>query len=376
MPLNQIFIFLITFNLMQRIKKIFANTKDVDAIVIQNATEPHIDLTFFYITGLTSGLFESSTAILTKDTFEIIIPQLEEESAKNCKAKVNVYKTKDEREKLLKEKLKGIKKIGVNSEELTYGSYLQLKKFAKAKFSDVSESIRKARLIKDEEEIELIKKACKIVSEVANEIPSLIKEGVKENEVASEINYLMNKKGASGESFTTIPAFGKNSAEPHYTSALGKAKKGDFLLFDFGAKYQRYCSDITRTFVLGKATKQQREIYSTVLNAQQIAFDKIKQGVKGATVHKQVEKFINSAYNKKFAGKFIHSTGHSIGLSVHDGGVLHPRMDLTLKEGMVFTVEPGIYLSGFGGVRIEDDIVVKKNGIEILTNAKKELIEI
>lgn len=362
--------------MQKRIKQIFANAKGIDAIVIQNAVEPHIDLTFFYITGLTNGLFESSTAIIKKDSFEIIIPWLEEESAKNCNAKVNVYKSKDEREKLLKEKLKGIKKIGVNSEELTYGSYLQLKKFSKAKFVDVSDAIKKARLVKDEKEIELLRKACKIVSEVANEIPSLIKEGVKESEVASEINYLMNKKGASSPSFTTIPAFGKNSAEPHYTSALGKAKKGDFLLFDFGALYQRYCSDITRTFVLGKATKPQREIYETVLNAQQIAFDKIKQGVKGATVHKQVEKFINSAYDGKFKGKFTHSTGHSIGLAVHDGGVLHPRMDLTLKEGMVFTVEPGIYISGEGGVRIEDDIVVKKNGVEMLTNAKRELIEV
>lgn len=361
---------------MKRIKKIFSNAKDIDAIVIQNAIEPHIDLTFFYITELTNGLFENSTAIIKKNELEIIIPQLEEESAKNCKAKINVYKSKDEREKLLKEKLKGIKKIGINSDELTYGSYLQLKNFSKARFIDVSESIRKTRLVKDEKEIGLLRKACKIVSEVADEIPSLIREGVKESEVASEINYLMNKKGASSPSFTTIPAFGKNSAEPHYTSSLGKAKKGNLLLFDFGAKYQRYCSDITRTFVLGKASVQQREIYNTVLNAQQIAFDKIRQGVKGGTVHKEVEKFINNAYDGKFKGKFIHSTGHSIGLSVHDGGVLHPRMDLTLKEGMVFTVEPGIYISGFGGIRIEDDIVVKKNGIEILTNAKKELIEI
>jgi Xaa-Pro dipeptidase len=142
---------------------------------------------------------------------------------------------------------------------------------------------------------------------------------------------------------------------------------------DFGAKYNRYCSDITRAFVAGNASKYHKEVYETVYEAQQIAFESLRAGIDGKDVYKKVENFIAST---KFKGKFIHSLGHGLGLTVHDYGFLASNQSLKLKENMVFTVEPGIYIKGWGGIRLEDDVLIKKNGIEFFTKPQKELIEI
>lgn len=348
----------------------------VDAIIISTATKPFIDQTFYYITGYTEGIFESSSCILFPDyTCEIVIPWLEEESARKGSLPVHVFKTNDERKDAIKTLLLKKRRIGVNAEELTYKNLLELKEWLKdAELIDVSEAVRKARLVKDKKEIELLRKACKIASETADEIPNYIHEGIKEYEVAAELSYIMQKKGAVGPSFTIVSSFGARTAEPHYIGGEQRLKKGDFILLDFGALYKRYRSDITRTYILGKATEKHLDMYEKVLEAQRIGMQEIRAGIKGGDAHNTVERFINST---DYKGCFTHSLGHSIGLSVHDGGVLHPRMDLILEDNMVFTVEPGIYVSGFGGVRIEDNIVVKRDGAEVLTDAKKdELIEI
>lgn len=359
-----------------RIKNIYKNLeKDVDIIVIHTAGEPFIDQTFYYVTSLTEGIFEGSLAFLKNDySLEVFASLLEEESAKKGDFELNVFKTKKQREEMVFKKLKNIKKIGINSEELTYKNYLTLKNLApKAEFIDVGDAVKKSRLVKDKKEIQTLKKACKIASEVADEIPKFFKEGMKEYELASEVNYLLQKKGAAGPAFVTISSFGPMSAEPHYIGGSEKLKKGDFVLLDFGALYKRYRSDITRTWVFGKASAVQKEIYENVRIAQQKGLDAIKAGVNGKDVHKAVEDFINGT---KYKGRFTHSTGHSIGLSTHDGSALSSQIDIDLEENMVFTVEPGIYIPGFGGVRIEDDVVVKKDGVEILTDAKKDLMEV
>ena len=151
-------------------------------------------------------------------------------------------------------------------------------------------------------------------------------------------------------------------------------KKGDFVLCDFGACYNRYNSDITRTFIFGKASVKQKEMYETVFEAHNIGLEEVRPGIKANKVHEAVNNYIDDT---QFKGRFIHSTGHSLGLSVHDGGAkFSPTCDIELKENMVFTVEPGIYIPGYGGVRIEDDILVKKDGIEILTKTPCKIIEI
>ncbi len=351
------------------LKNLFSDAPEVEAIVLINSTSPHVDVSFFYVTGLTSGLFEGCAALVYPDHVEILSSSLEEESARKGGFEVSVFSTKKERETLLKEKLKGLKTIGVNADELTYSSFLKLKKLSNAEFVDVSKAISTARLTKDEKEIARIKKACDIISEVAEEVPDLVKEGMTEMELAAELNYSMQKKGASRPAFQTLVCFGANASEPHHASGDTVLKKGDFILCDMGAEYNRYVSDLTRTFIFGEATTKQVEMYETVLESQEIALDMMKEGVKARDVHVKVKEFLD----EKYEDRFIHGLGHSIGLSVHDGGGMNADSDIILEEGMVFTVEPGVYMPGYGGVRIEDNVVVKKDGVDILTSARKEL---
>lgn len=362
--------------LKSRIGKIFRHAeKDLDCIVLMNGAEPLRDMTFFYVTGFTSGLFESSAVFLYPDkSMRLVTSLLEQESARKADFPVKIFKTPQDREKMFKSSMRGCKKIGVNSPELTYRNLLLLRKLVpKAEIVDVFEAVARARVVKDRKEITAIRKACKISSEVAGEIIPFIKEGMKEYEIAARLNYLMQKKGASEPAFETIPASGPNSAEAHYTAANRTLENRDFVLLDFGARYKKYVSDLTRTYVLGKAKKKQKEMHEIVLKAQKAALRRIREGVTAASIHKAASRVIDKT---KYRGKFTHGIGHSIGLSVHDGMGLGPFSDFKLKKGMVFTVEPGIYVRGYGGVRIEDDVVVTKGGCEILTSAGRDLLEI
>jgi Xaa-Pro dipeptidase len=357
--------------LRHRVEHIFENLdEDVDAIYIRNSTEPIIDKTFFYVTGIRSGIFESSTALLFPDgDMEVIVPPLEETSAKGYGLKLTVVPRRAEIGEHLQTLLKGCERIGINSPEVSYAAVMDLQKaMPKTKLVDVSKAVMQARLMKDDIEVEQIRKACKIVSRVARKIPELLHKGMKETDMAAEINHRMQLYGALEPSFTTISSFGKNSAEPHYTAGNKKLKEGQFALFDYGARVGRYVSDITRTYVYGKPEPKMQRMYDVVLEAQRIGIDMMVEGNNGKDVHKAVEDHIDAT---EFKGRFIHSTGHSIGLSVHDGGVIHTLIDQPLKDGMIFTVEPGIYLPGYGGVRIEDNVVVRKGKPEILTTAPR-----
>ncbi len=355
-----------------KLQKIYDNLEeDVDLIYLENSITP--DMSFFYLTGAESGLFEGCVALAYPDSLGLVVSRLEEESAKKAeKDEIQIFKEKEERKEILKKKL-DVDRIGINGKGLTYDSYNTLTEITDAEIIDVSDAVSKARLVKEKDEIKKIKKACDIVSDVCDHITSYMREGIKECELSAELTYLMLKKGATEPAFTNICAFEEHTAEPHYTSGDKTLKKGDYILLDFGAKYRKYVSDITRTFVYGEAEEKKKDIYDTVKEAQQIGLDKIHAGVRGGDAHEAVEEFINST---KYKDRFTHGLGHSIGLSVHDGYGLHPAYDLTLEENMVFTVEPGIYLPGYGGVRIEDDVVVKKDGVEILTSAPKEFTEI
>jgi len=363
--------------LEKRIKKIFSNNeKKTDVILIKNSEMPFIDDNFFYVTGLTHGIFEGSFAVLYPDgKIELIVPQLEAETAEKTGANICVYKDESEFNKILKNSVFSYKNIGLNFKGISIRDFLKLKNLlSNSDFFDVSDSIEKTRLIKDEIEIKSIRKACKIVDIVVDKIPEIVCEGIFEYELAAEINYLMEKNGADKPAFDTISSFGKNSSEPHYTHGDIDLKKGDFILCDFGASFRKYNSDITRTFIFGKASNLQKEIYKLVLDAQKIGINKIKPGEKASTIHNAVYSYIQGT---KFKDRFIHSTGHSLGISVHDSSArFSSSSDILLEENMVFTVEPGIYIPGFGGVRIEDDILIKRGGVELLTKSSKNLIEI
>jgi Xaa-Pro dipeptidase len=350
-------------------------SKRPDAIVLRNGTEPHVDLSFFYVTAVPSGIFEGSMAVLLPDgACHVFTSRLEEESARKAKTgfRVHVPKKADEARARLRELVGDEARIGINGPELTYTDYRRLRKtFKGGSFVDVAEAIEEARIVKDDEEIAAIRRAARISSDVAGVIPGLLRTGVKEFEVAAEIDYRSQKAGGSGPSFSTIAAFGPNAAEPHYTAGGAKLRKGQFALFDYGTRYRRYCSDITRTFFHGTPTHKDKAMHETVLRAQEAAFDALGPGVAGSDVHQAAEDVIDAT---AFKGTFMHGLGHGLGLAVHDGGSLSPASQTVLEPGMVVTVEPGVYLNGYGGVRIEDDVLITRTGHRKLTNAPRELI--
>jgi Xaa-Pro dipeptidase len=264
-------------------------------------------------------MFEGSCAVLHPNgALDILVSELEAESARKSTAHLTIYKTKKEFSELLKQLISSSKILGVNASSLSYQEFNTLTEILPQNvFVDVSDGFFKTRFIKDEQEIQRVKQACVIADETMAIIPDIISEGMSEYELAAEINYSLQNLGAEKPAFDTISSFGKNTAEPHYSHGDIKLRQGDYILCDFGACWKKYNSDITRTFLFGRATEQQKEIYDTVLQAQQIAFDTIKSGVIAGDIHHAVSSFIDST---KFKGRFIHSTGHSLGLAVQYHG--------------------------------------------------------
>lgn len=359
-----------------RIRRILSNSNEkVDAFLIANSQHPNVDLNFFYVTGITSGAFEGCYVIAKSNgKGYLLTSELEEPIArKETELEIKVFRTKEERESHLKELLSDVNNLGINSNNLSFKQYSDISKFTKAKIIDVSDAFSKARSIKDKEEIKSISKACKISAKCAEEFPNYIKPNVTEKELSRKLVELQFHNDATNLAFSPpIVAFGRNSATPHHFPTDEKVKKNQFVLIDFGAEFNRYTSDISRTFVFGKANKKMKEIYETVLDAQLQAIDMIKENINGEDVDKLARELID----KEFKGRFIHSLGHEVGLSIHDGNRLSSQVDFILKENMVVTVEPGIYIPEIGGVRIEDTVLVTKNKAEILTKSPKKLIEL
>lgn len=357
-------------------KRIFSKLgEEIDAIVLINSDEPNLDMAFSYAAGTEAGLFEGCvTIIYPEGKVRMLSSTLEETSARRSKAEIAVFQSVEEKLDMMKDSFGHAARIGINGRGLTYSNLLDIKKAApKAEIVDVSSAIAASRLVKDQDEVERLRKACQIASQVGEELPSIVREGMPEYEAAAEVGYRMMKLGASSTSFTTNASWGPNSAEPHHEPDDTRLKKGDMVLFDYGALYNKYGSDVTRTFVLGRAEKWQREIYEIVLQSQLEAIDAVHAGAEAKEIDAVARRIIDST---QYKGRFIHSLGHGIGLSVHDGGRFSPSSDIILEENMVMTVEPGIYIPGKGGVRIEDDIRVTKDGCEVLTTAKKEFMVI
>ena len=237
----------------------------------------------------------------------------------------------------------------------------------------LGEKINDLRIIKTEDEIDRMRKAQSIADKAFTEILNYIRPGVRENMIAFELEYIMRKNGAQGLSFNTIVASGANSSLPHAVPTDKIITEGDFITMDFGCIYDGYCSDMTRTIVVGQANDRQIEIYNTVLNAQLEAMKFIKSGVVGCEIHKIAADVIENAGYGEYFG---HGLGHSLGLYIHENPRFSPAEKRKIMSGTIETVEPGIYIPGFGGVRIEDMIVIRDEGFENLTHSDKNLIEI
>jgi Xaa-Pro dipeptidase len=346
-----------------------------NTIFLANGSEPHFDYSFFYVTGFRKGLFERSCLIAERDSGKVSVftSVLEEELARASGGGIEVYTNQKNQKEDIKRAAGSNSTIGVNGRDLTLESFKALRSIFKgAKFVDVGKAIVRARSVKDESEIRAIEQACEIASKTYSNIPSLLKDGITESEIAAELVSGMQSSGGSGVAFESIVSFGKNSALPHYSAGEAKLSKGQFVLLDYGTKVNRYCSDITRTLVYGNASSSQKKMYELVKRANEVGIENCIAGRKGVDVHKAAAEVIDSS---EYKGRFIHSLGHPLGLAVHDPGIgLSINSPEELEPGMVLTVEPGIYVPSLGGVRIEDDVLITKSKPRVLTTATKDMI--
>lgn len=268
-----------------------------------------------------------------------------------------------------------LRRIGFEGETTSYTTYQTLREDKAFEFIGTVGVIAGFRQIKSQEELEKLEKAEAIGDFAFNEIVKYIKEhwqeGVTEREIALQIECIMRRQGASGISFDTIVASGAKSSLPHAVPEDKCLEKGDFVVMDFGCKYQGYCSDMTRTLIIGTPSEQQKEIYETVLEAQCLAIKGIRPGVKGKEIDALARDYIKA---KGYGAYFGHGLGHSVGLEIHENPRFSPAEEEIIQEGMVITVEPGIYMPDFGGVRIEDLVIVTQEGVKNLTHSPKHLI--
>lgn len=266
----------------------------------------------------------------------------------------------------------GIKRLGFEQQDVSYGMYKSYSEDLQGiEMVPTSFTVEKLRMIKDEQELAVMQAAADLADRAFSHILGYLKPGVSELEVALELEFFLRKNGATSTSFDTIIASGERSALPHGVASDRLLGMNEFVKMDFGALYKGYCSDITRTVVLGQPTDKHREIYGIVREAQEACLAGLRPGMTGAEGDALARDIIKKA---GYGDRFGHGTGHSFGLQIHENPRLSPTCDVVLKPGMTLTVEPGIYLPGFGGVRIEDDVVVTETGVKILTHSTKELL--
>jgi len=264
----------------------------------------------------------------------------------------------------------GIKKLGFDK-TISYAEYESFAKMFTCELIPMDNIFEKLRMVKTEEELVIMREAARISDLAFEAILDFIKPGVTEIAIADELERVMKLNGGDGHSFSPIVASGARGALPHGRATDKVIQEGELITMDFGCYYQGYASDMTRTVAVGQVDKKLLEIYDIVLESQIAGVEAVKVGIKGQDVDKVCRDIIDS---KGYGSNFGHGTGHGLGMLVHEGPSVGSKSNDILAPGNVITVEPGIYIDGFGGVRIEDDVVVKADGIEVLTKSPKELI--
>lgn len=268
----------------------------------------------------------------------------------------------------------GVKRLGFEEDVLTVSEFEHFKEAAPdVEWVPMEREVYTLRQIKTEEELSYLERAEAIGDEAFTYILGELKPGVTELEIAAKLEFFMKMQGATGVSFDAIVASGLHSSMPHAVPTEKKLEKGDFVTMDFGCIYKGFCSDMTRTVVIGKANDKQKEIYNVVLEAQLAALDYIKAGLPGGDVDKVARDIITKA---GYGDYFGHSLGHSVGRFIHEDPGMYPNGKTILKPNMIETIEPGIYVPGFGGVRIEDMVAVTEDGCRNFTHSRKDLLEL
>ena len=270
-----------------------------------------------------------------------------------------------------KERFSLFQKTGYEDFSVSYAKYRELGGYFK-NLIPIGDTLLGMRAVKDESELCAIRRAQGIADKAYTHILEYIKPDVSERDIALETEFFMRKNGATAVSFDTIVAPGVHGAMPHAEPDGRKIQKGDFVVLDFGCTVDGYCSDMTRTVCVGKATEEMKRVYNTVLKAQRESLDMIREGAIPSEIHLNAQRIIDEFY----PGTFGHGLGHGVGLDIHESPNLSPRNSKPLKNGNVITVEPGIYIEGFCGVRIEDLVVVNGEKCENFTFSDKKLTEI
>jgi Xaa-Pro aminopeptidase len=353
---------------MQKLQKIRSRMQgELDAFVITSGYNRR------YVSGFTGS---SGCCLITAQAAELITDFRYIEQATKQAQGFEIVRHEGDMLEMAVERARqhGSKRLGFEKNHLTYALFQRLQELAQEiELVPVAGIVEDARLVKTPEEVQIIKEAAEIADKAFAHILTYIKPGMTELQVANELEFYMRSLGAASSSFDIIVASGVRSALPHGVASDKVIEAGDMVTLDFGAYYKGYCSDITRTIAVGEPGEKMREIYDIVLRAQLNGVAKLKSGMTGKEADALTRDIITAA---GYGPYFGHSTGHGIGLEVHEGPGLSVRGEQVLVPGMVVTVEPGIYLEGVGGVRIEDDVLITENGCEILTKSPKELLVI
>ena len=266
---------------------------------------------------------------------------------------------------------KGITKVAIEADQMNVSTYLRIQSFFGAEIIPTSGLVEKIRELKEETELETIRYACAITDEAYTHILNYVQPGMTEIQVANEVERFLKDKGASAMSFDTIVASGYRSAMPHGVATDKVIEVGDIVTLDFGCYYQGYSSDMTRTFAVGKIDPKLEEIYHIVREAQELVNANVKVGMTGKEVDAIARDYITA---KGYGEYFGHGLGHGVGLNVHENPGVNYRNEEPLVAGMVITNEPGIYIEGLGGVRIEDDLILHEDYVEVVNKSPKHLI--
>lgn len=352
---------------MERIKKLreYMSSNNLDAVWVTKAEDIR------YYAGFTGS--EGSALITEKECFFFADFRYTKQASAQCVGyEIKAISFEKSTYSYLKELVKG--SLGFEDESMSVSQYRQLTNAVEeSRLVPLKNTLTLLRAVKFEDEIELIRGAAAIADKGFNYVLSIVKPGMTEKELALELEFFMRKQGASGLSFETIVASGIRSSMPHGVASDKVIEANDMLTLDFGCIYKGYCSDMTRTFIVGKANERQKELYHIVLEAQLKVLDAVKAGVSCRDLDAISRDVIGKAGYGDFYG---HGLGHGVGLEIHELPILNPKSEFILEKNMVITDEPGIYLPDFGGVRIEDLLLVTEDGYELLSHSPKELIEI
>jgi len=338
------------------------NEINIDSILITDTAST------YYLTGFTGG--EALLLLTRKKSYLIIDSRYTTQAHMECSG-INITEAKCSIKEIIKFiKSIGVKRIGYEPNRLTVHQYKELEKAGSIELISTPASLEKIRSIKEQKELKILKKTAAISSKSFLEVVEKIKAGIKEREVAFLLEFQIKRNGAEAIPFPFIVASGKRGALPHGLASEKRINKGEFVTIDFGAGYKGYCSDETCTIIIDKPTKKQKMVYQTVKDAHDKAISVIMPGIKAHQVDYTARELIKKAGLGKY---FKHGTGHGVGLTIHEEPRITPEQDVVIEEGMVFTIEPGVYIPGWGGVRIEDMVRVTKQGCELLSSVPKEL---